>query len=75
MIFCISISQCTTIVRANILDTVYLILDEGNNYECLVHFRRERYVWNKLIIRANEMIHRSRLILKGVFLVGFQSGF
>ena len=74
MVFSLSITQRTTIVSADVLDTVNLILNEGDNYEPLVHFCWEGYVWNELIIRANEMIHRGRLILKKEYVVGFSIG-
>ena len=48
----------------DILNTVNHILYEGDDYESLVNFRWEGYVWDELIMVANEMIHRSRLILR-----------
>lgn len=64
MILGFPIAESPAIVGANVLDTINLIVNEGDDHKSLVYFRWEWDVGDEPIVIANEMIHRSRLILK-----------
>jgi hypothetical protein len=66
MILYLAIAQSTTIVRADILNTVDLAINQGNDNETLIDLGREGDIGNKLLNRTNEMIHRTYwFLIKG----------